>query len=461
MMRRLATVIATAVLAQALAAAAAAHEPAPPSAAAPKAKPVVVYRGATLIDGTGAPPRRNVSVVVDGERIVAVGPSGDRSVEPAGAEVVDVSGLFVLPGLIDSHVHLATPPNPAAAEAELRRLLYSGVTAVRDMADDTRSVAELQRRARVGEIAGPDLYFTALMAGPSFFDDPRTAAASLGETPGKAPWMQAISADTDLPLAVAMARGTYASGIKIYANLPAERVKAITEEAHRQGVRVWAHSAVFPATPKEVLDAGVDVVSHVCPLAYQVSASVPPSYQDPTPVDLAALGQGENPTIAALFDQMAAKGVVLDATVRVYVEHEARWAKSPTGRPPRCPAEVAYRLTAQAYRRGVLISAGTDGETDAADPYPALHEELELLADKVGMPPLQVIRSATQIAARATGREAEMGVVEPGKLANLVFVAEDPVQDVSNLRSVVFTVKRGQRFARTDFRPAAVDKGSK
>lgn len=421
----------------------------PPPAAKPRA---VVYRGATLIDGTGAAPRPDVSIVVEGERIVAVGPSRDIGALK-GAEIFDAKGLFVTPGLIDSHVHLATPPDAAKAEAELRRQLYGGITAVRDMADDTRSVAELQRRARVGEIAAPDIYFAALMAGPSFFDDPRTLAVSQGDTAGAVPWMQQITPDTDLVLAVARARGTYASGIKIYANLPGDLVKKITAEAHRQGVPVWAHSAVFPATPREVIEAGVDVVSHTCPIAYQVSARMPQTYQDPTPVDAKAVGEGENPVIAALFDELKARGIILDATVRVYVEGEARYTKNPAGRPPRCSAELAYRLTGQAYRRGVLIAAGTDGFTEPGDPYTSLHEELDLLVEKVGLPPLQAIRSATQIAARATGREQEMGTVAPGKLANLVFLTRDPFQDIAALRSVTFTVKRGKRFPRSDYTP--------
>ena len=82
----------------------------------------------------------------------------------------------------------------------MRRDIYSGITATRIMADDLRSIAELDRAARVGEIAGPDLYFAALVAGRSFFDDPRTRAISGGGwTPGETPWAQAIDERTDLP----------------------------------------------------------------------------------------------------------------------------------------------------------------------------------------------------------------------------------------------------------------------
>lgn len=420
---------------------------------------VVVYRNATLIDGTGAKPRAGVSIVVQGQTITAVGPDAAMRL-PAGHETVDVTGLYVLPGLIDTHVHMATPPNAAQAEGHMRRQLYSGVTAVRDMADDTRSVAELQRKARLGEIPAPDIYFAALMAGPSFFDDPRTIAVSQGDTPGKVPWMQAITPQTDMALAVAMSRGTYATAIKIYANLPGDLVKKITDEAHRQGFRVWAHSAVFPASPKEVIAAGVDVTSHVCPIAYQLNDTMPPTYQDPTATAEARLGKGDNPVMVGLFDEMEAKGIVLDATVRVYAEGEKRWQESKKGRPPRCTAATAYRLTNLAFRRGVAISTGTDGENDWRAPFPALNEELELLQTEAKIPPLEVIRAATETAARTVGREAEMGTVTPGKLANLVFVAQDPSKDVRALRSVVFTVKRGVIFKRADYRPITEAEGA-
>ncbi|MFN3524304.1 MAG: amidohydrolase family protein [Phenylobacterium sp.] len=420
---------------------------------------VVVYRGAILIDGTGAPPRPDMDIVVEGERIAAVRPAGQPA--PAQARVVDASGLYVLPGLIDDHVHMATPPDAAQARGVLRRQLYSGVTAVRDMADDLRSVAELAREARTGEIPAPDIHFAALMAGPSFFDDPRTGAAAQGYAPGTAPWMQAVTPETDMPLAIAMARGTGADAVKIYANLDGAMVRRIAEEAHRQGLKVWSHGMVFPATPQEVLDARPDVVSHTCYLAYQLNAKKPGSYQDPTPVEGAAFANGVPPQMSAIFARMKAEGVILDATTRVYVEAEEAHARTGKGRPPRCASTLGFELTAQAYRAGVQIAAGTDGETDWREPYPSLHEELELLSRKVGMPNLEVIRSATQIGARAMGQEAQMGTVEPGKLANLVFVKADPVADIANLRTVAFTVKRGAVYKREAYRPITAEEGER
>jgi imidazolonepropionase-like amidohydrolase len=408
----------------------------------------VVYRGATVIDGTGAPAAPGMAVIVNGERIEAVLPAARLTPAIAqGAEIVDLSGRWLLPGLIDSHQHMATPPNRRLAEAHLRRDLYSGITATRIMADDLRAIAELDRAARAGEIPGPDLFYAALVAGPGFFADPRTRAVSFGYTPGAAPWAQAIDAATDLPLAVARARGTGAAALKIYADLPPDLVRRLAAEAHRQGLLVWAHAMVFPTPPAEVLAAGPDVVSHSCYLAYQVSERRPQSYRERVPVDPAA---GDNPAMAALFETMRARGILLDATLRVYREGERR---ATAERPAHCGLDLAARLTAQAHRAGVLIAAGTDGDTPAASLYPSLFEEMELLVGRAGFTPLEAIRAATRIGAMTMGQGQDRGVIAAGYRADLVVLERDPLADIANSRSVLMVVKNGRRFNRADYRP--------
>ncbi|WP_085810813.1 amidohydrolase family protein [Sphingomonas sp. TZW2008] len=410
---------------------------------------VVVYRHATIIDGTGAPAVKDMAVVTRGERIERVLRDADFKPE-AGAKTIDLTNHYLLPGLIDSHQHIATPPNRRRAEALMRRDLYSGITATRIMADDLRSVAEIARAARVGEIASPDLYYAALFAGPSFFDDPRTLAVSAGVKPGESAWMQAIDADTNLPLAVARARGTEATAIKIYANLPADLIARITAEAHRQGMQVWAHGMVFPTPPADVIAAGPNVVSHSCYLAYQAAEKRPQTYQQRVPIDPAPFIAGRNPVMAPLFAEMKRRGMLLDATLRVYQEGEKR-AKA-GGPPTYCSLDLAAALTRQAHRAGIDISAGTDGDTGAGAPYPGLFDELELLVAKAGFTPAEAIRAATLTGARSIGVEAEMGTIAPGKLADMVVLARDPLADIANMRSVTLTVKRGRAYPRDDFR---------
>ncbi|MGE0595556.1 MAG: amidohydrolase family protein [Hyphomonadaceae bacterium] len=426
-------------------------------ASAQEAAAPVLYRGAVLIDGTGAAARSGAGIVVEGERIIAL--LADDAAAPEGARVVDVSGLYVLPGLIDTHVHIATPPDNAQARLHLRRWLYSGVTGVRSMADDTRAVAELARQARANEIEAPDIAFAALMAGESFFDDPRTHAAAAGYAPGTAPWMQAITPRTDLRAAVALARGTGAGAIKIYANLPAREVARITREAHRQGIAVWAHTAVYPARPSEVVAAGPDVMSHACSLAHegQSRADHPQTYSARTPIDPAPFLNADNPAVARVAAEMARRGIILDATVRIYTEQERWRVVEASRRPALCTPELSYAMARQAHEAGVRLSAGTDGETADDAPYPALHEELELLVAHTGLTPLEAIQAATQTAAEAMGAGDEMGVIAPGRLANLVFVGADPSADISALRDVRFTLRRGQRFDRSRYDGTADD----
>lgn len=437
-----------AAVAAGLAALATAHN----GVAAEPAQPgLTLYRGALLGDGT-APPRP-VSILTRGERIEQVA-AADLA-PPPGAKVVDVTGLYVVPGLINTHEHLATPPNRPWAEAMMKKDLYGGVTAVRDMADDLRQVADLARAARVGELAGPDIYYAALMAGPEFFEDPRTHAVSEGAVAGQVPWMQAITASTDMEIAVAEARGAGATAIKIYADLPGERVAAITREAHRQGTLVWAHAAVFPASPAEVIGAGVDSVSHACMLAYQASDAMPRAYHHRAAVVETRFVDGKNPKVEALLQEMKRRGTILDATLHVYAEMAADHRAHPDGPAPYCSDTLAEQITHQAYLDGVAISAGTDGFSDDADAWPALQDELELLQDKAGMKPADVIRSATLVGAMAMGHAKEMGSVEPGKLANLVFAKTNPWTDVHGLRTVVLTVKRGAPYWRKDYRQTA------
>jgi imidazolonepropionase-like amidohydrolase len=422
-----------------------AHEdvPAPTPFAPPAQGEVVAYQNATLIDVSGGTAALT-TIVVDGDVIREVGPSA--SIE--GAIVVDLGGRSVIPGLIDSHQHIATPPNRPVAEAALRRQVYGGVTAIRDMADDLRQIADLGRAARIGEIPGPDIHFAALMAGPGFFDDPRTWQVSQGETPGHVPWMQAITDETDLRIAVALARGTGAKAIKVYADLPARLVTAIVTEAKRQGIAVWAHASVFPASPSEVVGAGVDAVSHASLLAQETAAEPLSSYKTKAPIDVEALVRDGHPKLDALYELMLDKGTVLDATASLYDWIAGDADDDETRDRARSNGALSARLTADAYKAGVPISVGTDYENDPADPFPSLYTEMAFLVQHCGMTAAEVLRSATLVGAQSMGAQDIMGTVEAGKLANFVVLADDPRADIGNLRTVTLAVKRGHRFAR-------------
>ena len=425
--------------------------PVPLSAQAPGTAPLEILCGFTLIDGRGGPPIPDAAMAVRGNQILTISSrrellSGPNA--PRDALATNLGGGYVVPGLIDAHVHLATVPNRPRAEAELQRLLYGGVTAVRDMAGDARALASLARDTRLGQIAGPDVYFSALMAGPSFLADPRPQSSAAGEIAGEVPWMQAITPETELVTTVAQAKGTYASGIKIYANLAAAEVTHITEEAHRQGMKVWAHSMVFPSRPIEVVRAGVDVVSHVCRLAWEGMADAPTEYHHDQVPQYGSFSAA-SPVFTELFEAMKARGTILDATLAMYARADAD-PDNPLS--DRCDVGFARALVARAHAQGVPVAAGTDFTLPPDSPFPALHVELEELVANGGLTPMNAIESATRVAAEAIGIEDTHGVLEHGRPVTFVLLADDPLEDITNLRSVKAVWKNGERFDRRGYR---------
>lgn len=399
----------------------------------------VIYSGATLIDGTVAAPRAGMAIIVKDDRIEAVLPaSGLTAQQTKGARMVDVNGQYLLPGLIDSHVHYATNPDRPYAEAELKRNIYGGVTGVRDMAGDARELAGLSRDALLNRIPSPDVFYASLVAGPSFFKDPRTVVAALGTEPGTVPWLYAVDYKTKLPLAVAQARGTGAAGMKIYANLPGTLVRKLIAEAKAQDFPVWTHMQVYPASPYDSL--GATAVSHVCMIARHVREAGKSAYGhsgEPSYEGLTA----EDPGIRKYISALAKSGTIMDATLSVYKTEG-----------PHCHIELAGDITRAMHKAGVKIIAGTDTDNTGEDPFPVVDGELEKLVKYAGFTPQEAIIAATANAAEALGKQKEFGTLEAGKYANMVFLRKDPLQDIGNLRSVILTVKRGHEFARADYK---------
>ena len=411
---------------------------------------ITALTGGTVIDGTGAAPRPGMTIVIDRDSIVDVFPDGARPLR-GKPTVIDVRGKFIIPGLIDSHVHLVTDPATTdPRDVVLRRLrqaIYGGVTSVRDMAGDARVLADLARAASTQEIESPDIYYSALWAGELFFSDPRTIGMTRGSTAGREPWSFAVSDTVDIRLAIARSRGTGATGIKIYTYVAPPLMARIAGEAHRQGMRVWSHAFVRPSSPIEVVTAGSDVVSHadmfVCVLH---RCTTPPSiatYQNAVATD---------PKLMALYQQMRSSGILLDPTIFVF-RVLADAPNLPREQRARLQAREAFStaVTRAAYQAGVDIVAGTDsiGDGDIRK-LPNVHTELELLVTKAGLTPLAALRAGTMAAAIALGMDRSHGTIAPGKRADLVVLDANPTIDIKNTRTVRFTMKRGQMFRRAD-----------
>jgi imidazolonepropionase-like amidohydrolase len=413
------------------------------------AEPPLLLTHITVIDGTGTPAKANMTIAIENQHIAAIYPDGSQAV-PKGARVEDLSGRYVIPGLIDAHVHLTgAEPDFAHYQPHLQALLRGGVTAVRDMAGDDRLVAYLAGEANSDALASPDIFFVALMAGPTFFvEDERAKEASAGEPLGFAPWMQAISTTTDIPLAVAEAKGTGATALKLYANLPASLVTSITAEAHRQGLRVWTHATIFPATPGDAVAAGVDTISHSPYLIWAAAPNVPDDYRG------RALGDFEHikpdaPQIIALFNAMKQHGTILDATLLPFEEEVQHHSKTVgAGILP-----WSYAVTKLAHQQGVLIDVGTDSSGLSADAHgtnlnalPPEHTEMALLVEHCGFTPIEAIQAATQVSAAAVGQTEQRGTITPGKRADMVVLTADPTRDIHNTGKIAFVIKNGHIY---------------
>ena len=345
----------------------------------------------------------------------------------------------MIPGLIDAHVLITgVEPDIARYRTFLHALLLGGVTGMRNMAGDDRLLQYLADQANSDAFAAPDIVYAALMSGPSFFaEDPRAQAASRDEPLGFAPWMQAITARTNIPLAVAEAKGTGATGLKLYANLPAALVDAITAEARRRrrgcGGGGRGHHLAQPVPGMAGLVAR------------------PGRIQDARARRLRARVAG-GPEFLDLFCAMKKRHTVLDATL-VVLKNEAE------NHPGAAGAGImpwSYAITRLAHRQGVLIDACTDDpglpearrSPDLAA-LPTVHQEMQLWVEHCGFTPVQAIQAATEVSAMALGQPARMGTIVPGKLADLVVLEADPSHDIRNTRRIAYVVKDGRTYTRT------------
>lgn len=210
------------------------------------------------------------TIVIKNDKILDILPSQKYMANDTVQSII-LKGKFVVPGLIDAHVHFATDPTEERrnnAEKVLKEMLLTGITSVRDMAGDARALSSLSRDALVGDIVAPNLYYSSLMAGSKFFSDPRTIATAQGGVSGKMPYMKAIDDNSNIELEVAQAKGTGAHGIKLYSRLTKEQVLAIVTEAKKQALPVWSHGDLDSAEPIDIISSGVVSTSHTLMLLF-------------------------------------------------------------------------------------------------------------------------------------------------------------------------------------------------
>jgi imidazolonepropionase-like amidohydrolase len=405
---------------------------------------VYALTGVTIIDAANEKPLANETIIVKGQTIPDVFPTGSKKLADT-IMIFSLKGKYILPGLIDTHVHLATDPSgsdsASTTKKALEKMLYSGITSVRDMAGDARILAGLSRNALVGEIPSPNIYYSAFMAGPEFFKaDERTVTSTRGGISGKMPYMQAMTDSTNMVIAVAQAKGTGAKGIKLYASLSGRVVEKVVAEAKKQDMLVWAHATLFPAKPFDVVLSGVNVISHADMLIFTTVGSIdsiPPTWkkkQSKEFWDKAA----DNVQLDGLFDLMRKKNTILDATLAANYNLVRQHPQVPI---LESRYEMAKRLTAKAYNAGVKICTGTD-----TDQKLLVQEEMKLLVHECRFTPFDAIVAATKNGAEAIGILDSHGTIEPGKAADLLVLNRNPLDDIKNIDSVNLVIKGGRMY---------------
>lgn len=379
----------------------------------------ILLRNAVLVDGNGGPAVPNAWVLVEGNAIAAVG-SGKSPQVAADAQAVDLKGKWLLPGMIDLHMHMYSmddrPPEKRKLEPEaygtlislahLRKLQMAGVTTVRDMATQRSINISVSRGIKEGLVQGPRVF-----ACGQFICQTGGHGSS---TPFAA---REVCGVDDIRNAVREQWKAGATWIKVTLNgyrdvpeLTQDELEALVDESHRLGLKVGAHASLL-ATARSAVAAGVDTIEHGCHLDEAVVA------------------------------EMARKGIPLIPTGWVYVFLVNQRLANGLGE----ESTLILRKRSvnhapgvkMALKAGVLIGAGTDcGQF-------FLPEEL-LWMEQSGMPRMHVIQSATKFGAQILGWGDKLGTIEKGKLADLIVVDADPLADVLNLRQVSMVIQDGK-----------------
>lgn len=391
---------------------------------------------------------RNMTILIENGTITGIFENGSKPIADS-VDIVDVTGHYVIPGLIDTHVHMgqkALSASPDASRKEFEKWIYSGVTTVRDMGGDARALHIENERIQANEQVGPDIYFSATVGSSDMIaKDLRLKRTTQGIGIDKAGYIIEAKPDMDIVQNVLKAKESNVSGVKFYAGIKSDAIEAITEEAHAQGLKSWAHFTVFPDRPIEVVKAGVDVVSHVWGAFWQ-DEDVDPSERIPFthtdfqnaraavfPDDLSLLNT-DSRELLSLFKEMKKRNVIWDLTYFV----------------PNPETRQLYRkYILAATQVGVEFSTGTDYFNDINESYPSLFTEIEYLVKDGILDPREALRSATFNGAKVIGIEKTHGTIEKGKVANLVVLKGNPIEDISNLRKIALTMKNGMIYKRT------------
>jgi imidazolonepropionase-like amidohydrolase len=409
----------------------------------------IVVTNARVFDPATGRLTPNSTIVVRGNRIVSVGAATSL---PDDAEHIDAQNRVVLPGLWDMHSHLA--------DSDGLLDIAAGITSARDLGNDIDTIAALKRRFDDGTLVGPRVVLAGIIDGPG---------------PYKAPTNVLVSTEEEARAAIDRYVSLGYEQIKIYSSVKPELVAPMAKYAHERGLRVSGHiPAGMLAT--QAIAAGYDEIQH----ANMLMLNFMPDVTDTrTPARFTAVAERgaspslKSPEVQAFIADLRARNIVIDPTLAVFESMlVARAGKVSPGFAPiydRLPPQVRRNaltgglpvpegkdatyiasfkkmteLVKALHDAGVRIVAGTDDLAGFT-----LHRELELYV-QAGIPAPEVLRIATLFPAQLTKREADLGTIAPGKLADFILVDGDPTTNISDIRKVVTVVKDGRIYQSRD-----------
>lgn len=415
----------------------------------PAAAQDLLIENVTLIDGTGAAPQPGVSVLIEEGRIAQIIRANDE--KPEAANQIDGEGKFLIPGLIDTHIHLRGGRDYAQGnkrernasfeegESALASYLYSGVTAIYDAGNFPDYIMKLRADERAGDINSPRIFASGGVV---------TYPGSHGGGPGATlvdDWSEAIPAlDEHLSREPDMVKFTLEErgwGARpLIPMLPIDLLQQLTEYYNDHGVRTTIHTS-SELRARQAIYAGVDTLAHTV-------------IQGPISEDFARLmGAKKIPisttlTIGENYSRLAEHPEYLDQPLyrAVFSAEEIEELKTETRqefqeRPwtwwMKIMTPIAQQNMRQVHDAGGVLALGTDQSNGAA-----VHREMELLAD-AGVAPLEIITVATLNGAIFLGKEKEFGSIVVGKAADMVLLNADPTADINNAKNIHMVIKNG------------------